>query len=160
MPRPKAVLDTYELVRRLKLPRPHNLGSLCSRNGISLENAHTAGADAAACLLLFWRLSVDHAPSFRKSLEELERWAVHGNISTDASDLGRGLGDLEVVDSIGKIRKDGQQMILAFGRHKGRDVQEVYNEDPRYINWLLSPKGIEDENGRGKVRDYLGITDF
>ena len=160
MPRPKAVLDTYELVRRLKLPRPHNLGSLCSRNGISLENAHTAGADAAASLLLFWRLSVDHAPSFRKSLEELERWAVHGNISTDASDLGRGLGDLEVVDSIGKIRKDGQQMILAFGRHKGRDVQEVYNEDPRYINWLLSPKGIEDENGRGKVRDYLGINDY
>ena len=160
MPRPKAVLDTYELVRRLKLPRPHNLGSLCSRNGISLENAHTAGADAAASLLLFWRLSVDHAPSFRKSLEELERWAVHGNISTDASDLGRGLGDLEVVDLIGKIRRDGQQMILAFGRHKGRDVQEVYNEDPRYIHWLLSPKGIEDENGRGKVREYLGINDF
>ena len=51
-------------------------------------------------------------------------------------------------------------MILAFGRHKGRDVQEIYNEDPRYINWLLSPKGIEDENGRGKVRDYLGINDY
>ena len=67
---------------------------------------------------------------------------------------------MEVVDSIGKIRKDGQQMILAFGRHKGRDVQEVYNEDPRYIKWLLSPKGIEDENGRGKVRDYLGINDY
>ena len=29
MPRPKAVMDTYELVRRLKLPRPHNLGALC-----------------------------------------------------------------------------------------------------------------------------------
>jgi len=159
MPRPKAVLDTYELVRRLKIPRPHKLGSLCARNGISLENAHTDGADAAATLLLFWRLSVDHAPAFRKSLEELERWAVHGNITADASDLGRGLGDLEVVDSIGKIRRDGEQLILAFGRHKSRDIREVYNDDPRYIHWLLSAKGIEDDEGREKVREYLGMTD-
>ena len=159
MPRPKAVLDTYELVRRLKIPRPHKLGSLCARNGISLENAHTAGADAAATLLLFWRLSVDHAPAFRKSLEELERWAVHGNITADASDLGRGLGDLEVVDSIGKIRRDGEQLILAFGRHKSRDIREVYNDDPRYIHWLLYAKGIEDDEGREKVREYLGMTD-
>jgi len=155
MPRPKAVLDTYELVRRLNVPRPHNLGALCSRHGISLENAHTAAADAAASLLLFWRLSVDHAPSFRCSLEELERWAVHGNITSDATDLGRGLGDLELVDNLGKIRKDGEQMILAFGRHKGRDIKEIHFEDPRYIHWLLSAKGIEDESAREVIRSYL-----
>ena len=159
MPRPKAVMDTYELVRRLKLPRPHNLGALCARHGISLENAHTAAADAAASLLLFWRLSVDHAPSFRHSLEELERLAVHGNISSDASQLGRGLGDLEPVDQIGKIRKDGDQMILAFGRHRGRDILEVQAEDPRYIHWLLSAKGIEDEAARELVREYLDIDE-
>ena len=39
-PRPKAIMDTLELVRRLKLPRPHNLGSLCSRHGIKLEAAN------------------------------------------------------------------------------------------------------------------------
>ena len=155
MPRPKAVMDTYELVRRLNVPRPHNLGALCRRHGISLENAHTAAADAAASLLLFWRLSVDHAPSFRRSLEELERWAVHGNIASDATDLGRGLGDLELVDNLGKIRKDGKQMILAFGRHKGRDIKEIHFEDPRYIHWLLSAKGIEDESAREVIRTYL-----
>ena len=157
MPRPKAVMDTYELVRRLNVPRPHNLGALCTRHGISLENAHTAAADAAASLLLFWRLSVEHAPSFRHSLEELERWAVHGNITSDATDLGRGLGDLELVDNLGKIRKDGNQMILAFGRHKGRDIREIHLEDPRYIHWLLSAKGIEDESAREDVRTYLGF---
>ena len=47
-PEPKAILDTLEMVRRLKLPRPHRLGSQCARHGISLENAHTAAADAAA----------------------------------------------------------------------------------------------------------------
>lgn len=159
MPRPKAVMDTYELVRRLNIPRPHNLGALCSRHGISLENAHTAAADAAASLLLFWRLSVDHAPSFRHSLEELERWIVHGKISSDATDLGRGLGDLELVDQLGKIRKDGEQIILAFGRHKGRDVKEVHFEDPRYIHWLLSAKGVGDDAARGVICSYLGIDE-
>ena len=43
-PQPKAIMDTLELVRRLKMPRPHNLGSLCQRHGIRLEAAHTAAA--------------------------------------------------------------------------------------------------------------------
>ena len=159
MPRPKAVMDTYELVRRLNVPRPHKLGALCSRHGIALENAHTAAADAAASLLLFWRLSVDHAPAFRRSLEELERWAVHGNVATDATDLGRGLGDLELVDKLGKIRKDGEQIILAFGRHKGRDIKEIHFEDPRYIHWLLSAKGIEDDAAREIIRTYIGLDE-
>ena len=47
-PKPKAMMDTLEIVRRVKLGRPHNLGSLCQRHGISLDNAHTAAADAAA----------------------------------------------------------------------------------------------------------------
>ena len=92
----------------------------------STPYAAQIAADAAASLLLFWRLSVDHAPSFRRSLEELERWAVHGNITSNATDLGRGLGDLELVDNLGIIRKDGKQMILAFGRHKGRDIREIH----------------------------------
>ena len=47
-----------------------------------LENAHTAAADAAAALLLFWRLSVDHSPLRLEGVitEELERWLVHGDI--------------------------------------------------------------------------------
>lgn len=154
-PKPKAIMDTYELVRRLKIGRPHGLGPQCTRHGIELKNAHTAAADAAASLLLFWRLSVDHAPSFRKSVEEIERWAVHGAASPDSSDLGRGLTDLDPVDSLGKIRIDDGHMVLAFGRHKGRHLSEVQNEDPRYIQWLLSPKGIEDDSARDRVRTYL-----
>jgi hypothetical protein len=154
-PKPKAIMDTYELVRRLKIGRPHGLGAQCTRHGIALENAHTAAADAAASLLLFWRLSVDHAPAFRKSIEEIERWAVHGNVSAESSDLGRGLSDLTPVDALGKIRIDDGHMVLAFGRHKGRHLREVQFEDPRYIQWLLSPKGIEDDDARQQVKAYL-----
>ena len=154
-PTPKVVLDTLEVVRRVKLPRPHNLGALCKKHGISLENAHTAAADAAASLLLFWRLSVDHSPYFRKSLEELERWLVHGDSRKDESNLGRGLEDLDMLDSLGKIRIDDGHYVLAFGRHKGRHISEIQNLDPKYISWLLSPKGIEDEDAREAIRDSL-----
>jgi DNA polymerase-3 subunit epsilon len=154
-PNPKVVLDTLEVVRRVKLPRPHNLGALCKKHGISLENAHTAAADAAASLLLFWRLTVDHSPYFRKSLEELERWLVHGDSRKEDSNLGRGLEDLDMLDSLGKIRIDEGHYVLAFGRHKGRHVSEIQNIDPKYISWLLSPKGIEDEVARETLREYL-----
>ena len=151
-PKPKAIMDTLEVVRRVKLSRPHNLGSLCARHGISLENAHTATADAAASMLLFWRLTLDHSPMFRKTLEEVERWLIHGKHTTDDSDLGRGLNDLDMLDSLGKIRVDGEHYILAFGRHRGRSVSEVKKLDPGYLNWLLSPSGIIDEKARESLK--------
>jgi DNA polymerase III epsilon subunit-like protein len=154
-PQPKAIMDTLELVRRLKIPRPHNLGSLCSRHGIRLEAAHTAAADAAATLLLFWRLSVEHSPSFRRSIPELERWIVHGEGNSDASELGRGLNDLETVDSLGKIRRDGAHYVVSFGRHKGKHISEIQTADPSYVGWLLSPKGIECEETRNLMREHL-----
>ena len=156
-PEPKAIMDTLELVRRLRLPRPHNLGSLCQRHGIRLDAAHTAAADAAATMLLFWRLSVDHAPSFRRSLGELERWAVHGDGAGDASALGRGLNDLDPLDSMGKIRVDGEHYILSFGRHRGRTLLEIHESDPGYITWLLSPNGLECSATKDTVRAHLRL---
>ena len=42
-PKPKAVLDTLEAARRLKVGA-RTTWSLCQRHGIKLEKAHTAGA--------------------------------------------------------------------------------------------------------------------
>ena len=155
-PRPKVIFDTLEIVRRLKLPRPHNLGNLCRRHRIDLSQAHTAGADAAATLLLFWQLSLDHAPAFRKSIEELERWFAHGDVTNaDASALGKSLDDLELVDQEGKIRRDGEQLIVAFGRHKGQDIKLVAQDDPNYFQWMLSENGLKDESTKGVIRLYI-----
>ena len=156
-PKPKVVLDTLEVVRRLKIARPHNLGALCKRYGISLENAHTAAADAAAAMLLFWRLTVDHPTSFRKSITEVERWLINGEIKSDASVLGRGISDLSLVDPQGKIRRDGDQFIVAFGRHKGKDIGQIIADDANYLNWLLSPKGIEDDSTRELIRTQYSL---
>ena len=154
-PQPKAIMDTLELVRRLKLPRPHRLGAMCQRYGIRLEAAHTAAADAAATMLLFWRLSVEHAGAFRRPLPELERWIAHGDSAKDASELGRGLDDLVPVDSMGKVREDGNELVLAFGRHRGRYVREIQANDPSYIGWLLSPKGLDCQDTQARIKEHL-----
>jgi DNA polymerase-3 subunit epsilon len=147
-PKPLVVLDTLEAVRRLKIPRPHNLGAQCARHGIDLSNAHDAAADAAACLLLLWKVMRDHPSSFRRSLQEIEEWLISGEVRKDESELGRALTDLESLDKNGRIRIDEGVYIVAFGRHRGKDLQSIEREDPRYVDWLISANGIEDEVAR------------
>ena len=154
-PRPLVILDTLEIVRRLRLPRPHNLGSLCARHGIDLSNAHDAAADAAASLLLLWKLIRDHPSSFRRSLEEIEQWLITGDARKDESELGRSLSDLDSLDEGGRIRVDNGNYIIAFGRHRGKDITSIEKEDPRYIDWLLSPKGLEDESAKETLRKFI-----
>lgn len=154
-PKPLVVLDTLEMVRRLKVPRPHNLGAQCAQHGIDLSNAHDAAADAAASLLLLWKLMRDHPSSFRRSLIEIEEWLMHGDVRKDESELGRSLGDLDSFDTKGRIRVDDGVYIIAFGRHRGTDLITVAKEDSRYMDWLLSPNGIEDEEARVKLADYI-----
>ena len=154
-PKPEVILDTLEAVRRLKIARPHNLGAQCARHGIDLSNAHDAAADAAASLLLLWKLMRDHPSSFRRSLSEIEEWLINGDVRKDESDLGRTLSDLQSLDNNGRIKIDGNSYVLAFGRHRGKDLQTVEREDPRYVNWLTSPKGIEDDSARQTIQDFI-----
>ncbi len=154
-PRPLVVLDTLEAVRRLKIPRPHNLGAQCARHGIDLSNAHNAAADAAACLLLLWKVMRDHPSSFRRSLQEIEEWLISGEVRKDESELGRALTDLDSLDKNGRIRIDEGAYIVAFGRHRGKDLQSIEREDPRYVDWLISPNGIEDESARETLRQLV-----
>lgn len=154
-PKPLVVLDTLEAVRRLKIPRPHNLGAQCAMHGIDLSNAHDAAADAAASLLLLWKIMRDHPSSFRRSLADIEYWLINGEARKDESQLGRALSDLQSLDEKGRIKLDQGAIIIAFGRHRGKDLKTIYDEDPRYIDWLLSPNGVEDPNAREKMRDFI-----
>lgn len=154
-PKPLVVLDTLEAVRRLKIARPHNLGAQCALHGIDLSNAHDAAADAAASLLLLWKVMRDHPSSFRRSLIEIEEWLIHGEVNKEESELGRALGDLEAFDQQGRIRIDDGVYIVAFGRHKGTDLVTIAKEDPRYLDWLLSNNGIEDQEAREKLKEFI-----
>lgn len=154
-PKPLAVLDTLEMVRRLRISRPHNLGAQCAKHGIDLSNAHDAAADAAASLLLMWKIMRDNPSSFRRPVDQVEQWLIHGDIKQDENQLGRSLQDLEPFDSHGRIRIEDGEYILSFGRNKGKTLKIVQKEDPEYLNWLLSGNGLEDEVAREKLRDLF-----
>ena len=138
-PKPLAIIDTLTLARKLKLPRSHKLGVLCNRYGVSLDNAHTAGADAAASLLLLWKISNDFPAPFRKPLEELVQWLMSKSSNEEDSELGKNIYDLEPLDSEGRLRINEGDIIISFGRHKGLTLKQVWDKDRTYIHWLLSP---------------------
>lgn len=154
-PKPAHVIDTLLLARRLKVMRPHNLGSLCSRHGIDLTNAHTAGADAAASMLLFAQLAKQQPREFRRPISDVEQWIIHGEIKSDSSELGRSLQDLDSLDSLGKIRIDEEQYIVAFGRYKGTTVKQLHQKDPAYFNWLISDAGLGCEETATALKGHV-----
>ena len=154
-PKPLAVLDTLEMVRRLKIPRPHNLGAQCARHGIDLSNAHDAAADAAASLLLMWKIMRDHPSNFRLPVEEIEQWLIHGDTKIGEDELGRSLLDLEPFDKNGRIRIEDGSYILSFGRHKGKTITIILSEDPGYIDWLFSGNGLEDVDAREQLKEIF-----
>ncbi len=49
-------------------------------------------------------------------------------------------------DARGRLRGEGQDVSLAFGRHRGRSIEAVHKHDKSYFEWLVSPAGgLEDE---------------
>ncbi|MEC8736517.1 MAG: 3'-5' exonuclease [Candidatus Thermoplasmatota archaeon] len=156
-PKPAFVIDTLLLARRLKVGRPHNLGSLCSRHGIDLTNAHTAGADAAASMLLFAQLAKQQPKAFRRPIADVEQWIIHGGVKSDASELGRGLQDLDSLDENGKIKIDEEEFIIAFGRYRGTTVRSLYANDVGYFNWLISDKGLACSQTASRLKEHVGL---
>ena len=136
-PRPRAIIDTYVIARKLKIPGRHTLGILCNKYGINLENAHRADADAGATLFLLWEIMKAYPRFFRGSIDDLQD-SLAGVRNQDS--LGPGLVDLEPVEgSGGNLRISNSGIIIAFGKYKGRTLEEIQKRDPRYLKWLFSP---------------------
>jgi len=143
-PKPEAIIDTLVIARKLKIPGRHNLGILCNRYGINLENAHRADADAGATLILLWKIMNEYPRFFRGTIEDLEDSLIGmkgGNI------LGPGLEDLEPVpNSRGLLRINNDEIIIAFGKYKGMSLDKISKNDKRYLNWLFSPSSPLDKS--------------
>ena len=80
---------------------------------------------------------------------------VAGEARKEESDLGRSLSDLDSLDNNGRVKIDDGVYIIAFGRHRGKDLKTIENEDPRYVDWLLSPKGVEDNDAREILKEFI-----
>jgi DNA polymerase-3 subunit epsilon len=136
-PKPRAIIDTLVIARKLKIPGRHKLGILCNKYGIDLSNAHRADADAGATLILLWKIMKENPRFFRGSIDDLQD-SLAGVRRENL--LGPGLEDLEPVpQSRGLLRINNTEIIIAFGKHRGRSLNEINRNDPRYLNWLFSP---------------------
>ena len=70
--------------------------------------------------------------------------------------LGPGLEDLEPVpQSRGLLRINNTDIIVAFGKYKGRSLDEINRNDPRYLNWLLSPSSPIEKSVCEKYRNLF-----
>ena len=85
-----------------------------------LENAHSAEADINATI---------------EVLEaQLERYTDIGN---DVPSLHQFTHTDEYVDYARRIIiKDGQP-VFNFGKHKGRKVEDIFNSEPQYYDWMM-----------------------
>ncbi|MDE0574800.1 MAG: 3'-5' exonuclease [Candidatus Poseidoniales archaeon] len=143
MPTPLAILDTLKIARKLKIPPKHNLAALCERFGISLERAHTAGADAAATLLLLHKMMAENPQHFRRAVEDIPEWSSGSNRRDKTTEsLGPDIEDLEpVFGSHGWLKITQTGMVIGRGRNRGRTIAEIERKDANYLNWLGSSAG-------------------
>ena len=74
--------------------------------------------------------------------------AISGEVRKDESELGRALTDLESLDKNGRIGIDEGVYIVGFEGIEEKTLQSIEREDPRYVDWLISANGIEDEEAR------------
>ena len=90
---------------------------------------------------------------FRGSIDDLQD-SLAG--SRRENILGPGLEDLEPVpQSRGLLRINNTDIIVAFGKYKGRSLDEINRNDPRYLNWLLSPSSPIEKSVCEKYRNLF-----
>ena len=71
------ILDPLVWARQLLVgQRKHNLGAVCDKLGVSLENAHRAVDDAEAAGKVLLRFADKVAPDLRTLLADQEGWSI------------------------------------------------------------------------------------
>ncbi len=89
----------------------------CNKN---LENAHSAEADILATIEVL-EAQLDRYESLPKEVKPLHQFT----------------GGEEMVDYARRmIMKDGSP-IFNFGKYKGKKVEDVFNQEPQYYDWMM-----------------------
>ena len=101
------------------------------------EGAHGAEADLVATLEVL-DAQLERYEDLPRDVAELDSW-THPRPGA--------------VDSAGKfIEKDGE-ILFAFGKHRGRKLEEVARETPDYLRWVIETDFPDD--AKQLVRDAL-----
>jgi DNA polymerase-3 subunit epsilon len=114
-PPDRVVLDPYRLEQVL---RPRSLTALYERyTGAALENAHDALADVTAAGTVLQHQLAEH---------DLD------TTPAELADLTRG----DYLDDGRKLRRDGDAVVVCFGKHNGKTLRELRADHPGYFEWM------------------------
>ncbi|CEN37097.1 3'-5' exonuclease [Capnocytophaga cynodegmi] len=90
--------------------------------GKTLDNAHSAAADTNA--------------TYEILKSQLDRYS---ELENDMKKLSEFTTRKQAVDFAGFIAlNDKNEIIFTFGKHKGRKVEEILEEEPGYFGWILN----------------------
>ncbi len=91
----------------------------CDKN---LEDAHSAEADTLATYEVLLS-QLDRYPELENNIKKLAEFSTHRQFADFAGFLG--------------YDEDGEE-IFAFGKHKGKKVLDVLDNEPGYFGWILN----------------------
>jgi DNA polymerase-3 subunit epsilon len=87
-----------------------------------LQDAHSAEADTRATYEVL-RAQLDRYPDMQNDVASLADFSARG----------------ETVDYAGRIvYNDKGEEVFAFGKHKGRRVSDVFEQEPSYYSWMMN----------------------
>jgi len=122
------IVDPFVIIRKME---KRDLGSLYERyTGKTLDDAHSAGADNLATIEIFEKqIEMYDLPD---SVREIHLKSFE--------DLGR-------VDLDGKfiIDNDKKSILFNFGKYSSKTIQEVYDEDQSYFDWIIEKSSMSTE---------------
>lgn len=96
--------------------------------GKNLEDAHTAEADTMATLEVL-EAQLDHYPDLENDVDALADFTKRQ----------------KMLDYAGRIVLDEHDVpIFNFGKHKGRSVREVLEQEPSYYTWMQNGDFTQD----------------
>ena len=97
--------------------------------GKDLEGAHGAGADTAATLEVIEGQLEKH-PELPESVDELAAYCEQSD--PDAYDRAR------------RFRWCGDELVVNFGKHAGRTLRDLAQNDPGFLRWILRGDFADD----------------
>ena len=123
----RKLIDVFNIFCRLY---PRNLSAaykfFCDGN---LEDAHSALADTDATVAVLFGQLAKH-PELPRELAGLAEFSA--------------ARDADFVDSEGRLKFSGDEVVINFGKNSGRRLRDLVAEDPGFLRWMLRSDFSED----------------
>ena len=129
-PQPKAIMDTLNWYGVCDCQGPTTSVRCASDTGFGSRRHTPAAADAAATMLLFWRLSVEHAGAFRRSLGTRTLDCARRSCERRIGNWGADWTIRSPLMRWVRYVKTVENSFWGLRRHRGRYLREVQLSDP------------------------------